>query len=83
MTNTTTLLKVFAIWITAIYIICFVGVLLFPGLRGWFMLYGLHVQPTTVVTTATWTTFFSGLVLWNVIAASAVSLYCAVWKKFA
>lgn len=83
MTNTTTLLKVTAVWITVVYLVCFLGVLAFPTLREWFLLYGLHVQPSPVESVMTVGTFVSGLIVWNVVAALAVYLFSLVWKKVA
>ena len=36
MVNTKHLLKVAAAWITIVYIVCFVGVALIPGVHPWF-----------------------------------------------
>jgi hypothetical protein len=83
MKDTTTLLKVSAVWVTAVYLICFVAVWLFPSLRDWFLLYGLHTQPSPAQSLTTWTTFFSGIIVWNVVAAAAVYLFALVWKKLA
>jgi hypothetical protein len=37
MINTKHLLKVVAGWVTIVYVICFGGVALIPGVRSWFM----------------------------------------------
>jgi hypothetical protein len=83
MTNTTTLLKVTAVWVTAVYLVCFLGIIAFPALRDWFLLYGLHVQPSGVASVTTVTTFVSGLVVWNVVAAVAMYMWSFTWRKLA
>jgi hypothetical protein len=44
MINTKHLLKVVAAWVTIVYVVCFVGVALIPGVRPWFMQYALHMN---------------------------------------
>lgn len=43
MISTKHLLKVTSAWISIVYVICFAGVALFPGVRPGFMRYGLHM----------------------------------------
>lgn len=81
MTNTKHLQKVTAAWISIVYIVCFAGVALFPGIRSAFMLYGLHTTTNLGENVMTLTTFISGLVLWNVVALVAVGLFVYLFNK--
>lgn len=81
MINTTHLLKVTAVWISIVYAVCFVGVALFPGIREAFMYYGLHTTTSLGENVATFTTFISGLVIWNVIAFLSVGLFAILFNK--
>lgn len=80
--NTSQLFKVTAVWISVVYIVCFGGVALFPGIREAFMKYALHTDITTGSDIMTLTTFISGLIIWNVIAIVAVWLYIALRNYF-
>lgn len=75
------LLKVTAAWISVVYVICFLGVALFPGVRPGFMRYGMHVgnldMGRDILTLGT---FVTGLIIWNVIALLAVWLFAALFN---
>ena len=75
MINTNHLLKVTAAWISIVYAACFVGVAMLPGIRPGFMVYGLHMNINMGQNIATFGTFLSGLVIWNIIASLAVWLF--------
>ncbi|HEY4513993.1 MAG TPA: DUF5676 family membrane protein [Candidatus Paceibacterota bacterium] len=79
---TAQLYKVAAAWISIVYVICFGGVALFPGIRGAFMQYALHTNVGTGENIMTVTTFISGLIIWNVMAILAVWLYIALRNYF-
>lgn len=81
MVNTTQLLKVTAAWMSIVYVICFVGVALFPGIRSAFMLYSLHTTASVGENVMTFTTFISGLVLWNAVAFVAVGLFAFLFNR--
>ena len=81
MINTTHLLKVTAAWISVVYAVCFLGVALFPGIREAFMYYGLHTTATVGENVMTFTTFISGLVIWNVISFLAVGLFAILFSR--
>lgn len=68
-------------WINIVYIICFIGVAIFPEIRSSFMLYALHTNLNMGENVATWTTFISGLILWNLIAGLAVWLFAMLFNK--
>ena len=60
---------------------CFLGVALFPGIRSAFALYALHMTANFGENVMTLTTFLSGLVIWNVIAWLAVSLFANLFNR--
>ena len=75
MIDTRHLLTVVAAWVTIVYIICFGGVALIPGVRSWFMHYALHMNVNMGENVITFATFISGLVIWNVIGVLGASLF--------
>ena len=75
MINTDRLLKATAAWTTIVYIVCFGGVVLLPGVRSWFLYYALHLDVSTGDNVTTVTTFLSGLLIWNVVALFGVWLF--------
>lgn len=81
MINTKHLLKVTAAWISIIYVVCFAGVALFPGIRPAFMQYALHTTVNVGENVITFTTFVSGLVIWNAVAFLAVGLFAYLFNK--
>jgi uncharacterized membrane protein len=81
MINTKHLLKVTAVWISVVYTVCFIGVALFPGIREAFTYYGLHTTTSLGGNVATFTTFISGLVIWNAIAFLAVGLFALLFNR--
>lgn len=74
------LLKVAAAWISIVYVICYAGVAMFPGMRPGFMQYGLHMGIDMGRNILTFGTFLSGLIIWNVIAFLAVWLFVALFN---
>jgi len=81
MINTAHLLKVTVAWISIVYIVCYVGVALFQGIQPAFMLYALHTTTSMGESVMTLATFVSGLVIWNVIALLAVSLFAVLFNR--
>lgn len=75
------LLKLAASWISVVYIVCFGGVALYPGIREWFMRYALHTEFNFGSNIATFSTFVTGLVIWNIVALLAVWLYAVLNKS--
>jgi len=75
------LLKVVAAWVTIVYVICFVGVALIPGVRPAFLLYGLHMKVDMGQNVMTLTTFISGLIIWNVIGVLGAGLFAFLHNK--
>ncbi len=80
MINTNHLLKVASAWISIVYVVCYVGVALFPGIRPGFMQYGLHMGIDFGQNILTVGTFVSGFVIWNVITFLGVWLFAALFN---
>lgn len=81
MINIKHLLKVVSAWISIIYVICFAGVALIPGIRPGFMMYGLHMGNFDMgQNVLTFGTFLSGLVLWNIIAVLGAWLFAVLFN---
>ncbi|OGI79131.1 hypothetical protein A3F19_00320 [Candidatus Nomurabacteria bacterium RIFCSPHIGHO2_12_FULL_37_29] len=74
------LLKVTSVWISIVYIICFAGVALLPGIRPGFMRYGLHMGIDMGQNILTFSTFVSGLIIWNIIALLAVGFFTFLYN---
>ncbi len=81
MINTKHLQKVVAAWISIVWTVCYLGVLLFPDIRSAFALYALHMSTTFGDNVMTLTTFISGLLIWNVIAWLVVGLFLALFNR--
>ena len=79
--NTKHLLRVTSAWISIVYIVCFAGVAFFPGIRPGFMRYGLHMGIDMGQNILTLGTFFSGLVIWNIITLLAVGLFVLLYNR--
>lgn len=82
MININHLAKVTSAWISIVYAICYAGVAMMPGIRPGFMMYGLHMGGFGMGWTnvLTFSTFISGLIIWNVIAVLAVWLFAALFN---
>lgn len=79
--NTKHLLKVTSAWISIVYVICFAGVALLPGIRPGFVRYGLHMGIDMGQNILTFSTFISGLIIWNVIAFLAVWFFAFLYNR--
>ena len=75
------LLKVASAWISIVYVICYAGVAMMPGIRPGFMRYGLHMGIDMGRNILTGGTFISGLVIWNIIALLAVWLFATLFNS--
>ncbi|OGZ03887.1 MAG: hypothetical protein A2648_00575 [Candidatus Lloydbacteria bacterium RIFCSPHIGHO2_01_FULL_41_20] len=82
MINTTKALRIGSAWISVVYVICFGGVALLPGIRPWFMKYALHTELDIGTNVMTLTTFITGFIIWNVVAVIAVWLYAVISNYF-
>lgn len=81
MSNTKNLQKATALWVSIVWAVCYLGVLIFPNIRATFALYALHMTTSVGENVLTYTTFLSGLVIWNVLAWLAVSLFAYLLNK--
>jgi len=81
MINTNHLLKVTAAWVSTVWVVCYAGVALFPGIRPAFVYYALHTTTNLGENVMTLTTFVTGLVIWNVVALLAVWLFATLFNK--
>ena len=81
MINTKHLLKVASAWISIIYVICFLGVAMFPGIRPGFMRYGLHMGIDMGRNILSFGTFLSGLIIWNIITMLSVWLFIVLYNS--
>ena len=81
MIDTRHLLKVIAAWVTIVYIVCFGGVAVIPGVRSWFIHYALHMNVNMDENVITFATFVSGLVIWNVIGVLGTWLLAFLHNK--
>ena len=80
MIDTKHLLKVASAWISIVYVVCYAGVALIPGVRQAFLLYSLNSRMPIGESVLTLGTFISGLILWNIVALLAVWLFVALWN---
>ncbi|OGG54629.1 hypothetical protein A3D62_00620 [Candidatus Kaiserbacteria bacterium RIFCSPHIGHO2_02_FULL_49_11] len=82
MLTTSRAIKIATAWISVVYVICYAGVALFLGIREGFMEYALHTRIDTGVNVVSLTTFITGLIVWNVMAAVAAWLFVVLTKYF-
>lgn len=75
------LLTVTAAWISIVYTVCFVGVALFPPMRSGFMRYALHTSIETGQNVLSFSTFVSGLIIWNIIGVLSVALFVSLYNR--
>lgn len=81
MINIRHILKVTASWISIVYVVCFAGVALIPDIRPAFMYYALHTSSSLGENAVTFTSFVTGLVIWNAVAFLAVGLFVVLFNK--
>ena len=83
MIDTKHLLTVTAVWISVIYVICFGGVALVPGIREWFIQYALHATNVGIgENVMTFGTFIAGFVIWDIVAVLVAWLFAFLWNAF-
>lgn len=76
-------IKTTVLWISIVYVICFAGVALIPGVRSGFMLYALHTNLDLGQNVTGFSTFISGLIIWNIIGVLGVWLFVWIFNKTA
>ncbi|MCL4384636.1 DUF5676 family membrane protein [Patescibacteria group bacterium] len=66
---------------TVVYLVCYFGVLLLPGIRDLFMQYALHTKVSGWENVMSLTTLITGVVVWDVLAAVGVGLFATVYNQ--
>ncbi len=72
--------KVTSAWISIIYVVCYLGVALYPPIRPITLKYALHLDVALQSGPFDLGIFIAGLVIWNVVAFLAVWLFLALNK---
>lgn len=76
MKSTKHIIKVAMAWTSIVYAVCFAGVAMFGGIRPGFMMYAFHMRTNFEYNNImTFGTFFSGLVIWNLVVLLLIVLY--------
>jgi len=78
MINTKQISKVFCLWVSIIYIVCFLGVAIYPPIRQLFMRFALHMEIAATSDYISFGYLISGLIIWNIITLLAVWLFAAI-----
>ena len=82
MIDTQRLQKVSMIWVSVVYVICYLAIALFPDLRSWFAENALHMESglisQSVISAGT---FVWGLIIWNIITLLALWLFSSLYNK--
>ena len=81
MINTKHLLKAVSVWISITYIVCYLGVAIYPPIRNFFMKYSLHADTAFQSDFFGFGYFISGLVVWNILAIASTWLFAIVFNK--
>lgn len=81
MININHLLKVSAAWISVTYIICYVGVWIYPPVRTLFMRYALHGE--LIVSSGYFGigNFIAGLIIWNIVTLIGVWIFAYLFNS--
>lgn len=80
MINTKHLLKVVVAWISVVYTICYAGVAFYPQSRMLFMRYSLHAELPLTSDFFGIGYFFSGLIIWNIVAVLGVGIFAYLFN---
>lgn len=81
MINTKHLLKVLSVWTSIIYIICYLGVAIYPSIRNITVQYALHMKVSFASNFFGFGYFISGLIIWNTVAILGVWLFATLFNK--
>ena len=81
MINTKHLLKVASSWISIVYNICFMGVAIYPPIRGLLMKYSLHADVQLASNYFGIRYFITGLVIWNIAGILGFWLFAYLFNK--
>lgn len=74
------LLKVSSTWASVVYVICYVGVMIYPPLRTLFVQYALHTNTTISAEFLGASYFISGLIIWNVVAVAGAGSFAYLFN---
>ncbi len=80
MINTKHLLKVASAWTSIVYVICFLGVAIYPASRVMLMRYAMHADFPLTSNYFGFGYFISGLIIWNVIALAGTWLFAFLFN---
>ncbi|KKR48775.1 MAG: hypothetical protein UT86_C0003G0104 [Candidatus Magasanikbacteria bacterium GW2011_GWC2_40_17] len=80
MINTKHLLKVAALWVSIVYIVCYIGVAIYPPIRNLFMKYSLHADVNMTSNYLGIGYFISGLIIWNIVTFLGVWLFAYLFN---
>ncbi len=80
MIDTKHLLKVISVWVSMVYVICYVGVAIYPPIRSLFMQYALHTDTLFASNLLGGRYFISGLIVWNIVAVSCAWLFAILFN---
>jgi len=81
MINSKHLLKVAAAWVSIVYVICYVGVAIYPPGRELFVRFALHADVVFKSDFFSVGYFISGLIVWNIVALVGVWLFAYLFNK--
>ena len=80
MINRKHLLKAVAAWISIVYVVCYVGVAVFPAVRSFFIKYAIHANVALTSDYFSWGYFIGGLIIWNIVALVLVWLFVSLFN---
>lgn len=80
MINTKQITKAFCLWVSVIFIVCFLGVAIYPPIRQLFMRFALHTEIAATSDYISLGYLISGLIIWNIVTFLAVWLFAAIYN---
>ena len=72
--DTTRTLKIGLVWVSIVWLVCYIAFGLIPGLGSTALPYLVHLNMGSVENIFTTGNFIVGLVLWNIIVAAGIAL---------
>lgn len=82
MINIKHLVMVSSAWVSIVYTLCYVGVVIYPPIRSLFMQYALHADSMVTADFLGAEYFASGLIIWNIVAITATGLFAYLYNIF-
>ena len=80
--NSARVVKTSVVWMTIVYVLCFVVVSMWPGIMGSGMMSSFHAQFNMGPAVMTGSSFVYGLILWDILAAFGAWLFVALYNNF-